>query len=44
VAGEVEQGGPQQAGRPNQGQGARQNARLGIVIGRPFGIPVYISP
>ena len=40
----MQQGGPQQPGRPGPGQRARSDARLGIVIGRPFGIPVFISP
>jgi Zn-dependent protease len=31
-------------GRPGQGRGAQADARLGIIIARPFGIPVYISP
>jgi Zn-dependent protease len=43
VAGGLQQEGPQQAGRPRPAQ-ARADARLGIVIGRPFGIPVFISP
>src|SRR5580704_12534634 len=34
----------QQQDRPGQGRRAQPNARLGIVIARPFGIPVYISP
>jgi Zn-dependent protease len=34
----------QQPGRPGQGRGAQADARLGIIIARPFGIPVYISP
>ena len=33
------------AGSPGRGRaGARAGARLGIIIARPFGIPVYISP
>ena len=40
----IQQGGPDQAGRPNAPGRARSDARLGIVIGRPFGIPVFISP
>jgi len=44
VAGGLQQEDPQQAGRPRPAQGAPANARLGIVIGRPFGIPVFISP
>jgi Zn-dependent protease len=41
----MQPGGQQQAGRPNGAQGgARRDARLGIIIARPFGIPVYISP
>ncbi len=38
------QGGPQQPGRPGQARRARPDPRLGIIIARPFGIPVYISP
>ncbi len=34
---------PDQA-QPNQAPGKRPDARLGIMIARPFGIPVYISP
>jgi len=30
--------------RPGQGRGAQADPRLGIIIARPFGIPVYISP
>jgi Zn-dependent protease len=44
VAGGIQQGGSQQAGRPNPGPGRRADARLGIIIARPFGIPVFISP
>jgi Zn-dependent protease len=44
VAGGLQQEGPQQAGRPRSAQGARADARLGIVVARPFGIPVFISP
>ena len=40
----MQPGGQEQAGRPNGARGARRDARLGIIIGRPFGIPVYISP
>jgi len=36
--------GQQQAGRPNGAPGARRDARLGIIIARPFGIPVFVSP
>jgi Zn-dependent protease len=43
VAGGLQQDGPQQPGRPKPAQGAF-GARLGIVIARPFGIPVFISP
>ena len=37
---------PQPARRPGEPpeQGARRDARYGIVIARPFGVPVYISP
>jgi Zn-dependent protease len=34
----------QRQGRPDQGRRAQPDLRLGIIIGRPFGIPVYISP
>jgi Zn-dependent protease len=44
VAGGIPQGGPQQTGRPGPAQRARSDGRLGIIIGRPFGIPVLISP
>jgi len=44
VAGGLQQDGPQQANRPRPAQGARTDGRLGIVIARPFGIPVFISP
>jgi Zn-dependent protease len=43
VAGGMEPDGQQQD-RPGQGRRAQPNARLGIIIARPFGIPVYISP
>jgi Zn-dependent protease/CBS domain-containing protein len=35
---------PQQPGRPGQRRGAQADPRLGIIIARPFGIPVFISP
>jgi Zn-dependent protease len=38
------QDGPGQEGRPDRAQGTRPDARLGIIIARPFGIPVFISP
>jgi len=44
VAGGIPQGGPQPAGKPGPARGARSDARLGIIIARPFGIPVFISP
>jgi len=44
VAGGIQQGGPQPAGKPGPARGARSDARLGIIIARPFGIPVFISP
>jgi len=46
VAGPNPPGGPQQAGRPapEPTSGSRRDSRLGIVVARPFGIPVYISP
>ncbi len=45
VAGGIQEDGPQ-AGQPAQGKapGPVRDRRLGIVIARPFGIPVYISP
>jgi Zn-dependent protease len=44
VAGGIQQGGPQPAGKPSPAKGGRSDARLGIVIARPFGIPVFLSP
>ena len=44
MAGGTQQDGPQQPGGPDQAPGTRRDARLGIVIARPFGIPVFISP
>ncbi len=46
MAGPFQNGGPQQAGGSGQDPVAarRSDLRLGIVIGRPFGIPVYVSP
>jgi Zn-dependent protease len=44
VAGGIQQGGPQPAGKPGPARGARSDARIGIIIARPFGIPVFISP
>ena len=45
VAGGIQEDDPQ-AGQPAQGKapGPLRDRRLGIVIARPFGIPVYISP
>ncbi len=43
MAGGLHEDGPQQTPRPSPA-GSRQNARLGIIIARPFGIPVFISP
>ncbi len=45
MAGGIQEDGPQ-AGRPAQdpAPGQRRDPRLGIIIARPFGIPVYISP
>jgi Zn-dependent protease len=41
----MQPGGQPQPGQPNGAQGAaRRGARLGIIIARPFGIPVYVSP
>jgi len=36
--------GQQQPGRAGQGRRGQPGARLGIIIARPFGIPVFISP
>ena len=44
MAGGLQQDDPQQASRPRQPPAARQDGRLGIIIARPFGIPVFISP
>lgn len=44
MAGGIQQGSPQQTGRPSPPQRPRSDARLGIIIARPFGIPVFISP
>jgi len=44
VAGGTQQGGPQPAGKSSPAKGTRSDARLGIIIARPFGIPVFISP
>jgi len=40
----MQPGGQPQPGQPSGTQGARRSARLGIIIARPFGIPVYVSP
>jgi Zn-dependent protease len=40
----MQQDGPQQGGQPGQARRPQRDARLGIIIARPFGIPVYISP
>jgi Zn-dependent protease len=40
----MQQGGPQPAGKSSPARGGRSDARLGIVIARPFGIPVFVSP
>ncbi|HTA01145.1 MAG TPA: site-2 protease family protein [Streptosporangiaceae bacterium] len=40
----MQQGGPQQDSGPGQPRPPQQNLRLGIIIARPLGIPVYISP
>jgi Zn-dependent protease len=39
-------GGPQRTGGPSQdpASGRRYDPRQGLIIGRPFGIPVYMSP
>ena len=39
-------GGPQGTGGPSQdpASGRRYDPRQGLIIGRPFGIPVYVSP
>ncbi|HEY2506014.1 MAG TPA: site-2 protease family protein [Streptosporangiaceae bacterium] len=46
MAGELPPGRPQQQDRPGSGRGGagRGSGRPGIVIARPFGIPVFISP
>jgi Zn-dependent protease/CBS domain-containing protein len=46
VAGITPEQDRQQAQRPDETppQGAQREARYGIVIARPFGVPVYISP
>jgi Zn-dependent protease len=46
VAGPIIDGGPQQSDRSAQdpAPGRRYDPRQGLVIGRPFGIPVYVSP
>jgi len=44
VAGGIQQGGSQQPGGPGPARRARSDARLGIIIARPFGIPVFVSP
>jgi Zn-dependent protease len=47
VAGPLFGGGQQQAGQPAEDPKPtrrRNDPRLGIIVGRPFGIPVYISP
>jgi Zn-dependent protease len=44
VAAGMQQDGPQQPGRSGPPKRAQPDARLGIIIARPFGIPVYISP
>lgn len=41
MAGGIQEDGPQ-GGQP--ARGPRRDPRLGIIIARPFGIPVYISP
>ena len=46
MAGPIQDSGPDQTGQPTQDPSPRRRGdlRLGIVIGRPFGIPVYVSP
>ncbi|HUD76327.1 MAG TPA: site-2 protease family protein [Streptosporangiaceae bacterium] len=44
MAGGLQQDDPQQASRPGQAQRGRTDSRLGIVIARPLGIPVFVSP
>jgi len=46
VAGPRQDGDSQQVREPEQDPpaGRRSDLRLGIIVGRPFGIPVYISP
>jgi Zn-dependent protease/CBS domain-containing protein len=40
----MQQDGPQPPDRPGPARRAQADPRLGIIIARPFGIPVYISP
>lgn len=44
MAGGLQQDDRQRTRRVGQARGDRSDARLGIVIARPFGIPVFISP
>ena len=46
MAGPIQDSGPEQTGQPTQDPSPRRRGdlRLGLVIGRPFGIPVYVSP
>lgn len=46
MAGPIIDGGKQQSDRPAQdpAPGRRYDPRQGLIIGRPFGIPVYVSP
>jgi Zn-dependent protease len=45
VAGPIQDNGQQGAGEPAPDPAARRrDLRLGLIIGRPFGIPVYVSP
>jgi Zn-dependent protease len=46
VAGSIQDDGSQQGGPPakDPSAGRRYDPRQGLIIGRPFGIPVYVSP
>jgi Zn-dependent protease len=46
VAGPIQDSGPEQSGQPAPDPASRRRGdlRLGIIIGRPFGIPVFVSP
>jgi Zn-dependent protease len=44
VAGGIQQDGSPQPARSGPAAGPRRDPRAGIIIARPFGIPVYVSP